>query len=287
MFPCLVNDRNYFCNTFLSGLDTMEFIIEKNRLLQMLKLLNVNGLYPEIIISSKKDKINSFQTETYGHAFRFALFEKNYFVDIVDEGVSDAIRVNYNNLYNCIKKLTKGKIKFYTHNNILFIESEKGKLKVTTYVLKESEVQEGLIFKMDKGIPVLKPDDEKIRLDTKIKLNRKELIDLVEGLEKIDYKKTLDIKKDEIVLRGSLDNGSFNFSYPLRGEILSFVKPIKNTYTQGFLQTIKTLSDNPIMQLTNNAPIWISNSVPNYYNIGVLLPPYTYDDEMEDDIDES
>ena len=141
----------------------------------MLKLLYLDKIFPLIILQFKDDKIFSGQLNTYGKIFRFAIFEKDYFAEVVNKD-KNAIKIDYARLNSVIKTLTKGQIRFFTNEDELMIAHGKGVIGIGTDELTEGEVKQGLIFGMDKGTPIIKPDTEKIRLDTSIKLDKSELV---------------------------------------------------------------------------------------------------------------
>jgi hypothetical protein len=260
----------------------MEFTIEKNRALQMLKFLNLGEMFPDIILASKNNRIYSSQMQMYGYVFRFAVFEKDYFINVANED-KYPIKVNYKKLYSAINNLTKGQLTFSTNARNLYITSEKGKLTFVTQQIEEGELKEGLIFKMDKGTPIMKPDTDKVRLDTAIKINKSEVEEILKGAEKIEAGFiTFKVTKDKIILKltdALLDDYSFiDFSYELTGEIVNFVKPIEVVCDSVILETISTLQGNPLIQIANGAPIWISNNIPNYYKIGVLIPSFSFEE---------
>ena len=63
----------------------MKFELENKKLQDLLNYLKVDTLFPTCVLSTKKQKLYSSQTEAYGYAFRFALFDKpESYVEIID-----------------------------------------------------------------------------------------------------------------------------------------------------------------------------------------------------------
>ena len=252
--------------------------------------LKVDTLYPTCILSTKDQKLYSSQTESYGYAFRFALFDASFFKAISKE--NDSVKIDVEKALKIIKTMDPEELLTVQYPSPLS-ESKiniKGKYdsnNITVQTIEEGEAKEGLIFKMEKGIPLLKADTENpVKLDNKITISLQDFKAIAEKATAYGtefYSFNVDKNKKLIVRVGDLHNASDFDNYNPKEFKVDAKEEIKAVYTKGINEIAKTLTaDNVELNIKSSAPIWIS-SVDKHYRLGFLLPPHN---KEEDDIEE-
>jgi hypothetical protein len=152
--------------------------------------------------------------------------------------------------------------------------------------IEENEVKEGLIFKMEKGVPILKADTDKpVKLNNKITLKLEELKAITNcatsvGTEFYSFNVTKD--KAMEVRVGDLHDVSTFVKYKPKTAAVETKEEIAAIFTKGLNEISKTLtSENVELNIKTDSPIWIS-SIDKNYRLGFLLPPYLGEEEEEE-----
>jgi len=267
----------------------MKFEIENKKLQDLLNYLKVDTLFPTCILSTKDKKLYSSQTEAYGYAFRFALFDEGFFKSISDD--KDSVKIDVEKTLKIIKnidpeELLKVQYPSPTSKNKLNIKGKNDDINITVQAIEEGEAKEGLIFKMEKNIPILKAEtDNPVKLDNKITMNLqsfKAVADRAVSLGTEFYSFVVDTKKNFEVRVGDLHDVSDFDVYKPKGTKVMTKGKIEAIYTKGINEISKTLTSETIdLNIKTNCPIWIS-SIDKNYRLGFLLPPYTPEEETEE-----
>ncbi len=265
----------------------MKFQIENKKLQDMLNYLKVDTLFKSCIFSTKDRKLYSSQTEEYGYLFRFALFDQGFFKSISDE--KDSVKINVEAILKIIKNINPNEIltvKYIKDTCKLNIKGLSCNINITEQLLDESEIKKGLIFKMDKGIPILKSDtDNPVRLDNKITIKLKELKAVTRratALETNFYTFNVDKNKNLEIRIGDLHDASDYDVYKPRDAIIQTKEEISAIFTKGIYEISKTITaENVELNIKTNSPIWIA-SIGKNYRLGFLLPPYLGEEEEGD-----
>ena len=270
----------------LKGDENMKFEIKNKKLQDLLNYLKTDTLFPTCILTTKDKKLYSSQTEAYGYAFRFALFDTSFFKSITDE--NDSVKIDVEKTLKIIKTIDPEEdliIQYPspTSKNKLNIKGTIDDNNITVQTIEEGEAKEGLIFKMEKGIPILKAEtDNPVKLDNKITLSLQSFKAIAEkatayGTEFFSF--IVDKKKNVVVRVGDLHDVSDFDNYKPKDATVQTNEEIEAVYTKGINEIAKTLTADKVeLSIKSSCPVWIS-SVDKDYRLGYLLPPYVQEEE--------
>jgi len=264
----------------------MKFEVENKKLQDLLNYLKVDTLFPTCVISTKNQKLYSSQTEAYGYAFRFALFDKEYFESINKD--QDSVKIDVEKTLKIIKNIDpdeKLTIQYPSPSdkNKINIKGKTDDININTQTIEEGEAKEGLIFKMEKGIPILKADtDNPVKLDNVIKMNIesfKAVANRATALGTEFFSFNVDKKKKFTIRIGDLHSVSDSDTYKPKEFDVDVKEEVESVYTKGVNEAAKTFTaDNVVINIKTNCPCWIT-STDDTYRLGMLLPPYQKDED--------
>jgi len=272
----------------------MKFEIKNKKLQDLLNYLKTDSLFPTCILTTKDKKLYSSQTEAYGYAFRFALFDTKFFKSITDE--NDSVKIDVEKTLKIIKTIDPEEdltVQYPspTSKNKLNIKGTIDDNNITVQTIEEGETKEGLIFKMEKGIPILKADtDNPVKLDNKITMSLQSFKATAEkatayGTEFFSF--IVDKKKNFIVRVGDLHDVSDFDNYKPKEATLQTKEEIEAIYTKGINEIAKTVTSEKVeLNIKSNCPVWIS-SVDKDYRLGYLLPPYQPEEDTFEEKEEN
>lgn len=236
----------------------MKIDIEKQKLIEMLKKLSVNGIFKSADIAIDNGRINSNQVDDTNNILRIATFKQSYFEVI--EG-SDRFLIDINNFLTTIEK----RLKNLKSNEIVTIEKKNSELSVSdsftikTYPIISEIPPYKLSF--EKDIPKLSNCE---LLDTHLTINRNDLISSTRNLKSRD---TLSFYiKDGILIIVDKKRGDMSPKHKLiNGDEL------KVTFDHDITNIVESFTKNKIQVYSKTEkPTWFSETADDYA-FGVLI----------------
>ena len=254
----------------------MKIKIQQSKLVEILDYLYVDGIFPFSIISTKAGKLMSSQADKEGYAFRYAIFEGDYFKSISKEEESVKIDIEkIKKFINIRKPETILTLEYPSSKdeNKLRISGENASNHITVTKLDKSEIMKGVPFKITDGVPYI--NKGQVALDTHFSISRgsfKTVSDYASAHGTEFFRFNIGKERKLEVRVGDIHALEDYTPYQPVCKIFQAKEDFDVTFTKGIKELAKTFHRDIDIRGRSNMPAWFSE-VSQSHKFGVLLSP--------------
>jgi len=249
----------------------MKFVIEQQKLKDIIDYLQVSSLFPYPNIMIKKGEMVSIQ-ETADHSiFRYVKFSKDYFKSLSEK--EENIKVDASKLHKIISREEPTSIMtLSTEDGRLLVDGKKSHVKLN---LIDTDVgaRDSLPFSIKKGVPHFKGD---VPLDTHISMSLKDFKSIVEYANVLDtefFDFTINKNREFTVKIGDLEGYAEEATYDANVQVRDFGAPVKVILAKGIKELADTFTGNVGIRFRTGYPTWFFEAS-HKHKFGVLIAPH-------------
>ena len=275
----------------------MKFILQQEKLVELLEKLSLVDVFPSSIIGVKKGEngkpvMFSIQREQSGRIIRYLKVNDTFFDKIETPKKQEAIDIDAVKISKAIKKFAGRTVEVATIDDKLSIKGvfediddkdkvvNKRELALHFNYSEPQNVTSQLSIKFQDGTPHVGKDN-KVPLSVETQVNLEDLKMAVELASVFDteYFSFSLPKKDKLTIRvGNLRKFSEFLTWQPKFK-LTAGEEYKSVYTFGFKQLVDVLrKDDITMRTASGAPAWVYE-ITDDYTLGVLIPPHVPTEE--------
>ena len=255
----------------------MKILIEQPKLLNILNYLYVDGIFPFAVITTKKGKLISSQSDKDEFIYRYVQFLPTNFKEISQENESLKIDVEkvkgFISLRNA-KDIITIEYTSPTAPNKMLISGGGVKNNIAVVKVDEKEKNTSLPFTMTDGVPHMHGGE--VPLDTHVKMDIAsfKLIESYASKHGIEfYRYQLGKDKKLRVFVGDVNEIEDTSTIEPTCEIVSIGAELDTMFTKGIKEITTVFKHDVNIYLRSNFPGWFTE-VSKDHRFGVTIAPY-------------
>lgn len=260
----------------------MKIKIQQSKLLNILNYLYVDGLFAFSVITTKKGRFISSQSDKDEFAYRYVQFLPDYFNEISEEEESVKIDTEKIKGFASLRKADDIITLEYPSpkaSNKLRMSGGIAQSEIAVVSMNEDEVNTALPFVMKDKIPYM--HDGQVPLDTHVVVSLNSFKDIdayasKHGTEFYRYQLGKDRKLR--VLVGDIHGIEDATTLKPICQVVSVGEDLDVVFTKGIREITKVFSRDVEIYLRSNFPGWFSE-ISQHHRFGVTIAPYIKKEE--------